>query len=101
MANRASLRTKAKELASWRPKHASYTSSHATDSVVCQDTSSNITASVLSEMPTRIFGSEGEIDLTNNEMVAGAFQADSHQMMSNEQVIEDPSVDSGIVTSVR
>jgi hypothetical protein len=52
-------------------------------------------------MPTRIFGPEGEIDLTNNEMVAGAFEADSHRMMSTEQVIEDPSVDSGVVTSVR
>jgi hypothetical protein len=48
-------------------------------------------------MLTRIFGSEGEIDLTNNEVVAGAFEADSHRMMSIEQAIEDPSETSTLI----
>lgn len=75
------------------------------DSLVCQDTSANTAVSVLGEMPMKISGTEihRETDLTTNEVVAGAFEADSRQMMSTVQTIEVPSETSmllQVVTSV-
>jgi hypothetical protein len=63
------------------------------DSLVCQDTSANTAVSILGEMPTRIYGIEihRETDLTTNEVVVGAFEVDSRQMMSTKQTIEVPS----------
>lgn len=72
------------------------------DSLVCQDTSANIAVSILGEMPTRIYGTEihRETDLTTNEVVVGAFEADSRQMMSTEQTIEVPSETSALLQVV-
>jgi hypothetical protein len=75
------------------------------DSLVCEDTIANTTIPILGEMPTRISGTEihRETDLTSNEVVIGAFEADSRQMMSTKQTIKVPSETSTllqVVTSV-
>jgi hypothetical protein len=40
-------------------------------------------------MPSRVYGAKilSEMDLTTNEVVVGAFEGDSRQMMSTEQTI--------------
>jgi hypothetical protein len=63
------------------------------DSLVYEDTSANTVVSILDEMPSRVSSSKilRETDLTSNEVVVGAFEADSRQMRSTEQTIEVPS----------
>jgi hypothetical protein len=69
---------------------------------MCEDTSANTVVSVLGQMPSRVSSLKilRETDLAANEVVVGAFKADSRQMRSTEHTIEVLSETSTLLQAI-